>query len=406
MSRYRVAREFFSLTGPINLDAKSGQSCKLPCMVKISLVSRNFPPLTGGMERLVYELHRTLIDTHKVSLLGPKGCEEHVDSKYGIASTRVSPTPVFLFLTLIKGLFLHVSKGSPDVVIGGSGLVGPVVVILAKLSGAKSILLLHGLDIIADSRLYQWLFVPFLRRADLIVCNSKNTARLAMTRGVAERRIEIVNPGAETQQQTASHQQAKQSLGLANRKILLSVGRLIPRKGLPAYIAEAFSKLAAEDPDVILLVAGTEPASALNKSGDSPLAKINEAIAKFDLVAQVQLLGHVSDDEISTLYAAADVFVFPLVDTPGDVEGFGMVAVEAASHGTPTVAFDCGGVSDAVVDGENGLLVPPGNYKSFNAATLRLLEHGSRDRARQFAAQFSWENYGAQFQGCIDKVVR
>ncbi len=181
----------------------------------------------------------------------------------------------------------------------------------------------------------------------------------------------------------------------------MSVGRLIPRKGLPAYIAEAFSKLAAEDPDIILLVAGTEPSSALNKSGDSPLAKINEAIAKFDLVAQVQLLGHVSDDEISTLYAAADVFVFPLVDTPGDVEGFGMVAVEAASHGTPTVAFDCGGVSDAVVDGKNGLLVPAGNYASFNDATLRLLKQSSRDKARQFAAQFSWENYGTQFHGCI-----
>ena len=117
-------------------------------------------------------------------------------------------------------------------------------------------------------------------------------------------------------------------------------------------------------------------------------------------------MGHVNDDEIAILYSAADAFVFPLVDTPGDVEGFGMVAIEAASHGTPTVAFDCGGVSDAVIDGENGVLVPSGDYTSFNEATLQLLEQSSRDDARHFAAQFSWENYGAQFQGCIDKVVR
>jgi len=375
-------------------------------MAKISLVSRNFPPLTGGMERLVFELYKTLITTHEVSLLGPKGSDEHVDSSSAIASTSVSPTPVFLMITFIKGLFLHRSNGSPDIVIGGSGLVGPIVIWLAKLSGARSILLLHGLDIIADSRLYQWFFVPFLRRADLVICNSRNTARLAMTRGVAEHRIEIVNPGAETERPALSHEQARRTLGLEDKKILLSIGRLVPRKGLPTYIKEAFVKLAGENPNVVLLVAGTEPSNALNKSGDSVLERINDAIAGLDLAAQVQLLGHVTDDEIVSLYSAADVFVFPLVDTPGDVEGFGMVAIEAAAHGTPTVAFDCGGVSDAVVDGENGLLVPPGDYASFNDATLQLLEHNSRDKARQFAAQFSWENYGAQFQGCIDKVMR
>jgi len=358
------------------------------------------------MERLVFELYKTLIDRHEVSLLGPKGCEEHVDATSGIASTTVSPTPVFLLLTLIKGLFLHRSNGSPDIVIGGSGLVAPVVVWLARLSGAKSILLLHGLDIVADSRLYQWFFVPFLRRADLVVCNSRNTARLAVTRGVAEHRIEIVNPGAETPQQTVTHEQAKRILGLEDKRVLLSVGRLIPRKGLPAYIREAFSKLAGENPDIVLLVAGTEPSNALNKSGDSVLEEINNAIAEFDLAAQVRLVGHVVDDEIANLYSAADAFVFPLVDTPGDVEGFGMVAIEAASHGTPTVAFDCGGVSDAVVDGENGLLIPPADYARFNDATLQFLEQDSRDDARQFAAQFSWENYGSQFQSCIDKVVR
>ena len=375
-------------------------------MAKISLISRNFPPLTGGMERLVFELYKTLIRRHDVSLLGPKGCEEHVDSSSGIASTDVSPTPIFLLLTFVKGVFLHRSNGSPDLVIGGSGLVGPIVVWLAKLSGAKSILLLHGLDIVADSRVYQWFFVPFLRRADLVVCNSQNTARLAMTRGVAERRIQIVNPGAETQPSSISHEQARLKLGLQDKRILLSVGRLIPRKGLPTYLREAFAGLAGEHSDIVLLVAGTEPSSALNSSGESVLDQINDAVAEFDLAAQVQMLGHVTDDEIATLYSAADAFVFPLLETPGDVEGFGMVAIEAASYGTPTVAFDCGGVGDAVIDGENGLLVPPGDYASFNDATLQLLQHSSRDKARQFAEQFSWENYATQFQGCIDKVMR
>lgn len=378
-------------------------------MAKITVVSRNFPPLTGGMERLVYELYRTLIHTHEVALLGPGGCEEHVDSNTVVRSTTVSPTPLFLLITLFKGLKLHRLNGRPDLIIGGSGLVGPVVVLLAKFCGARTILLLHGLDIIVDSPLYQWLFVPFLRRADMVICNSQNTARLAVAGGVNEKNIAIVNPGAETQQDPVSHQEAKRSLNLGNKRILLSVGRLIPRKGLPEFIAESFTRLAAEDPNLVLLIAGVEPSSALNKSEASVLARIEAAVSQHNLGEQVVLLGHVSDGEISTLYAAADVFVFPLIETHGDVEGFGMVAVEAAAHGTPTVAFDCGGVSDAVVDGENGLLIAPGDYEGFSTATLQLLRDNSnsssRDKARNFSRHFSWESYGAQAQSCIERVL-
>ena len=361
------------------------------------------------MERLVYELYRTLIHDHEVALLGPGGCEEHVDSNTVVRSTAVSPTPLFLLITLFKGLKLHRLNGRSDLIIGGSGLVGPVVILLAKFCGARTILLLHGLDIIADSPLYQWLFVPFLRRDDLVICNSQNTARLAVAGGVNEQDIAIVNPGAETQQNPVSHQEAKRSLNLENNSILLSVGRLIPRKGLPEFIAESFTRLAAEDPNLVLLIAGVEPSSALNKSGASVLARIEAAVSQHNLGEQVVLLGHVSDGEISTPYAAADVFVFPLIETHGDVEGFGMVAVEAASHGTPTVAFDCGGVSDAVVDGENGILVAPGDYEGFSTVTLQLLRDNSRsssrNKARNFSRRFSWESYGAQAQRCIEKVL-
>ena len=156
---------------------------------------------------------------------------------------------------------------------------------------------------------------------------------------------------------------------------------------------------------LVFFIAGTEPSGALNRSGTSVLADIENAISAHDLAGKVQLLGHVSNDEIFTLYAAAGVFVFPLVETPGDVEGFGMVAIEAASHGTPTVAFDCGGVGDAVIDGKNGILINPGNYTKFSEATLHLLQEGSRDSARDFASHFSWEIYGTQIQSCIEKVL-
>jgi len=372
---------------------------------KITLVSRNFPPLTGGMERLVFELYRVLTRNPEVTLLGPGGCKEHVEPTARVRSTAVSPAPMFLLLTLFKGLFLHRSNNRPDLIIGGSGLVGPIVVLLAKFTGAKTILLLHGLDIIVDSRLYQRLFVPLLKRVDLVMCNSKNTARLAIERGVNEQRIAIVNPGAETQSHAVSHLEAKRLLELEEKTVLLSVGRLIPRKGLAEFITGTFKKLAADDPDLVFLIAGTEASSALNKSGDSVLANIKHVILMHGLAGQIQLLGYVDDAEVSTLYSAADVFVFPLIETHGDVEGFGMVAIEAAAHGTPTVAFDCGGVSDAVVEGRNGTLVVPGNYAKIGEATLQLLRGDLRDKARDFADGFSWENYGSQVERCIEEIL-
>ncbi len=353
----------------------------------------------------MHRLYGGLVENHEVSLLGPSGCENFVAPESNVKSSAVSPTPIFLLATLVKGVFARISNGASDIVIGGSGLVGPVVILLAKISGAKSILLLHGLDIIADSRIYQWLFVPFLRRADLAICNSKNTARLAVEHGVAESAIVIVNPGVDINTDTTPQALAKQQLQLEGKTILLSVGRLMPRKGLAEFVERCFIELAAADPGLILLVAGSEPAHALNRPKESVLSRIKMTVAKHGIGDQVKLLGHANDQALAVLYSAADVFVFPLLEMHGDVEGFGMVAVEAAVHGTPTVAFKCGGVSDAVAEGVNGALVDADDYAGFGVAITRVLQADMRDSASNFASQFSWDSYSAQVEQVIKRVL-
>ncbi|MGI9201963.1 MAG: glycosyltransferase family 4 protein [Woeseiaceae bacterium] len=374
-------------------------------MATISLISRNFPPLSGGMERLVHQLYRGLIENHEVRLFGPAGCEKYIEPDGSAWSTAVSPTPLFLIISFCKGLYARITRGSSDVIIGGSGLVGPVVVILAKLSGAKSVVLLHGLDIIADSRAYQWFFVPFLRWADMAVCNSNNTARLAVEHGVREERIAIVNPGVDLHGKSLSRESARQALGVTHSKVLLSVGRLMPRKGLAEFVEHCFVDLCAEDPSWQLLIVGGEPTQALNKPVDSVLARIEASIASHELQDRVKLLGHANDDELGTLYAAADVFVFPLVETKGDVEGFGMVAIEAAIQGTPTVAFDCGGVSDAVSGGVSGALVAAGDYNALFEAIRRVATQDLQRSSQAFARQFSWENYNEQIEDNLKRLT-
>lgn len=135
------------------------------------------------------------------------------------------------------------------------------------------------------------------------------------------------------------------------------------RKGLTEFLEKAWPRVVALQPDAMLLVVGDSPDNALlqDPKGAERLTNAIERCAK----DTVRFLGAVDDDVLWNCYAAADALVFPLVRVKGDVEGFGMVAIEAAASGTPTVAFPVGGVVDAVADGVNGLLAPEGDYEAF-----------------------------------------
>ena len=82
-----------------------------------------------------------------------------------------------------------------------------------------------------------------------------------------------------------------------------------------------------------------------------------------------------------------------------------MVAIEAAAHGTPTVAFNCGGVGDAVVDDVNGALVAAGDYAAFAVAIADVARKDLRYSAQEFAQQFSWENYNEQIQRQLARLT-
>jgi phosphatidylinositol alpha-1,6-mannosyltransferase len=160
--------------------------------------------------------------------------------------------------------------------------------------------------------------------------------------------------------------------------------------------------IARAQPDVQLVIVGDAPAQALYAQAQTPESIL--AAAQAAGVAQnVRLLGNIDEQALHDAYFGADLHVFPVRALPGDPEGFGMVAIEAAAHGLPTVAYATGGVVDAVADGVSGRLIPPGDVAGFAQAVLALLAAPpALERCRGFAERFAWSEFG---QKVVESLV-
>ena len=357
----------------------------------ILVVTRNYPPLTGGMERLMQHSVETLATEFDVTLVGPEGCRDFAPA--GVRAIECPSSPLFFLTTALFKGWRVARKRSFDIVLGGSGLVAPVTAMLSGIARARSVIFVHGLDLVVDNWVYQRLFVPFLRRHDLVIANSQNTRKIAIDKGCQASRLSVLNPGStippESLLQGSASTRAK--LGLEENRIVLFVGRMVKRKGLADFLENAWPRIIARQPGATLLVVGDSPDNALLQDPEAArgLMDVLERRGK----DSVRFLGAVEDDMLWNCYAAADVLVFPLIRVKGDVEGFGMVAIEAAACGTPTVAFPVGGVVDAVADGLSGSLVPEGDYEAFADAVVSICEGGPPSPAdcRTHAEKFGWD---------------
>lgn len=370
------------------------------------LVTRNFPPLLGGMEKVNQHLLGALQPAWRTALCGPAGCVEYAPPHTEVRQSRVKPLPLFLIATLWHAIRLA-SRRKPAWVIAGSGLTAPIAWLAARCAGGRAAVYLHGLDIVAPSHSYQWLWLPFIRRCDLALANSTNTANLARSRGVQSGITHVLHPGADLPTLDAeAGRDFRARHGFGQRPLLLSVGRLTQRKGLVEFVAKALPAVATRYPDVLLAVIGDEASNALQARTGSERERILAAARMADVEQHVCFLGRCDDAALSAAYQAADMHIFPVLELPGDVEGFGMVALESAAHGLPTIAFAVGGVPDAVLDGQTGTLVEPGNYVALAAAAMgqlaRARESATIAACRAFAAGKAWPVFDERLRSLLD----
>jgi phosphatidylinositol alpha-1,6-mannosyltransferase len=317
--------------------------------MKILFLTRSYPPTVGGMEIFNFNLI--------------SGFQKINKETYVIANTKGKKNlPFFLFSSFFKSLFL-IKKNRIEHLHIGDSFLAPLGICLKKLTGVKTSINVYGLDITFPNRLYQAVIPYFVRKVDKIICISEATREECLKRGVDPKKCVVIPCGVNLEEFMVENQNkvrgntraflSKQlSLNLKDKKILLTVGRLVKRKGHQWFIANVMPKLPK---DTIYLIAG---------DGEEK-ENIAQTITKLSLEKRVFLLGRISDELKKDLYNSSDLFIMPNINIKGDMEGFGIVAIEAGSAGLETIASNTEGIRDAIINGKTGWLAETGNSKDF-----------------------------------------
>lgn len=360
------------------------------------------------MERLLHHAYQELGREFELALVGPDGSEQFAGTAGEVQTCPLSPVPWFLWQCQWKSLRLA-RRFSPDLVLAGSGATAPASVFAARRVGAAVACYVHGLDLVVPSVVYRTAFLPAIRRCDRLIVNSRNTGTLAGRVGVPPERVRVLHPGVNLPEGEVGASSFHEFANVdPHRSILLFVGRLVPRKGLAEFVERILPRIVAARPDAVLVVIGAEPGHAL-RHREGERSRIEQAAAASGMTQHLRLLGAVDDARLSQAYAAARLLVFPLREVPGDVEGFGMVAVEAAAHGLPTAAFSLGGVPDAIRSGVSGYLVTPGDEPGFAQVVLAHLTNQDiaswRRQCREFAAEFAWGRFGERLRQICREAI-
>lgn len=226
------------------------------------------------------------------------------------------------------------------------------------------------------------------RNSALVLANSSYTRDLLVGLGIDGLKILVTGCGVDLDRfsDVPATEDARNKLGLVDKKVIFSLGRLDDRKGFDSVV-KCIPDIRKKFSDIIYVIAGKGPQRA----------ELESLIARLDLQDYVRLIGPITDEEVIDYMVACDIFAMPNKETADrSVEGFGIVLLEANCCGKPVVAGRSGGVIDAVEHNKTGILVDSYNLKDIEGALVKLLEepdlaeklgHQGRQRAQEY---FKW----------------
>ena len=375
-------------------------------MKKTLLLTENFPPKEGGSGRWFWELYSRL-PNDKVLIVAndtPEGREfdntheldivriELESTEWGLASTKGLG---FYWETIRKVLKLIKEYGIEEVHCGRVIPEGVIARALKLLAGARYNCFVHGEDVetAATSREHSLLVKNVCKNASMLICNSENTANIVRKLGFdSGSKCEVLHPGVDTSrfEVAAPDTSFRQKMGWSGKRVLLTVGRLQRRKGQD-FLIKSMPALLKEFPDLFYAVVGR------GECYDELISLVDQ----HELHDKVCVYPDMDDEALIKCYQQCDIFILPNRTIGNDIEGFGMVLVEAQVCGKPVIAGDSGGTRETMNIGKTGHIIDCSSTENLLNGLSPILRNpeivdGEVNIADYAKNRFNWDQHVAK----------
>jgi phosphatidylinositol alpha-1,6-mannosyltransferase len=369
--------------------------------LKILFISHSFPPIFGGVEQQNYHLSESLKKIAEVRVIANGKGKKWL--------------PVFLPVTFFKALFL---MSKYDACLLGNGVLAPIGAVVKWFHPQKKFFcVVHGLDITFArkkgflAQMYKSINIPSLKKVDKLFMVGNHTIDEAEKIGINRNHCMFIPNGINFDELVVKSERADMekvlAADLANKKVILRIGRFVKHKGVEWFIHNVMPKL----PEEYILVAGGGIVST-NAAGDkSYFPECQKAVKDSGLEKRVWLFGNIPEKDKLIFMNAADVYISPNIKVPGSMEGFGITAIEGAACGRVVLASDLEGLKDAIKDGLNGFLIEHENAAAWVGKISEILADDDfrstfGKKAQQYVRDnFTWERIAKMYLDEMGRIV-
>jgi len=378
---------------------------------KIAFLIRKRPDTIGGVQRHSARLYDGLRDSFDIEKIGWNGPEWGAPFYF----------PLFYRRSIRNGAEVVHCDDAVTALIGAR---------IRKNSSKKVVATVHGLDVILPIPWYQRKLREALPTLDTIICVSRATAEQVRSRNVPAGKIEIIPNAAEkvnifNRKNEASFRKFYDRTGidLRGKIVLFSLGRPLRRKGFDYFVTHVFPHL-PENIVYVIAGPGSKTPPWLKMAGPilgqkyhrllilaSGCDTVHDELKRLSSHPRVHYLNGISEELRDALFEVSDLLIMPNRKIDGDMEGFGIVALEAAVRGIPVVATGIEGITDAVIDGHNGYCVDDGDVSAMVEIIKSLVENPKRlsdfgKKAKEFTeSRFSSSVVHGRYKQIFEKLA-
>ena len=355
--------------------------------LNVLMISHLFPPETGGVQRLAEQL--AINTRHEITVLASPTNEPDWDNRYDFPVHRYPLTGIpglFIQFFIVAWLSIRtdvVYFTRPEYAFFGAP---------ARILGKPVVTHAHGSELYANDKLLHKTYLRLSKRVvTRFIAISAWTRDRLLDLGVPREKISVLHNGVDFNRFHTSISDVSSPIEKESPS-LLTVGRIVERKG-HTHVIRAL-------PDI-------NQAAEYFVVGPGDSEPLREVAAEEEVINQVHFVGKIPEEELIKYYQQADVFVMPAELIDGDIEGFGLVYLEANAAGTPAVGSNVGGVPSAIQDGVTGEICEP-TQKSVANSINNILEDDEyreslSEAAITWASEHDWSNVAATWSDMIEK---